>query len=473
MAESESNSAGSLEDYFYPYRERYEIHRSIPANGVAREEVISVITEMAHSEDKIGDEGKCSGSIYSGDHEHYRFLSRVFERFAHANVLQRDMYPSATKLEGEIVSMTLGLMGGASRGGEACGVLTSGGSESLMSALFAYREWAREEKGVTEPEVIIPNSAHVAIDKGGHYFGVKVLRAPLGPDFLVDLDWVESHITPNTVALFGSAGSYPYGLVDPIAELGQLALRHGIGLHVDGCLGGFLLPFGRMLGRDIPAFDFSVPGVTSISADTHKYGYALKGTSVLMYANRELRRRQYFTYPDWPGGLYLSPGMAGSRSGGLIAATWAAMVSLGVEGYTRIADAIFTTADKLIEGIRAQDGIQLYGEPTFSAAFGSDEFDIFLANDYLAGQGWRLNGLQLPPGLHFCVTRPNTYPGVMESFLDDLAGAVDFARVPGRGPAASGALYGLAGTAEGNQAVDGLLSGALDAYYEAGPGGEA
>ncbi|MDA8385480.1 MAG: aspartate aminotransferase family protein, partial [Actinomycetota bacterium] len=169
----------------------------------------------------------------------------------------------------------------------------------------------------------------------------------------------------------------------------------------------------------------------------------------------------------------LSPGMAGSRSGGLIAATWAAMVSLGVEGYTRIADAIFTTADKLIEGIRAQDGIQLYGEPTFLAAFGSDEFDIFLANDYLAGQGWRLNGLQLPPGLHFCVTRPNTYPGVMESFLDDLAGAVDFARVPGRGPAASGALYGLAGTAEGNQAVDGLLSGALDAYYEAGPGGEA
>src|SRR6202022_4280060 len=202
-------------------------------------------------------------------------------------------------------------------------------------------------------EVIIPVTAHVALEKAGHLLGIKVLKAPLTSQWVVDVDWVRDHVTKNTVALVGSAANYAHGLIDPTAELSEIALEHDLGLHVDGCLGGFILPWGERLGYDIPRFDFRVPGVTSISADTHKYGYALKGSSVLLYRNRDLRKYQYFMFPEWPGGMYFSPGLAGSRSGGVVAATWAAMVSLGEEGYLEIARGIFETAATIAAGIDA------------------------------------------------------------------------------------------------------------------------
>src|SRR3954454_20684925 len=329
-----------LLDAFFPYRRKYETHRALPAHGVAREDVLAMVDEMATSEDAIARAGRVSGSIYHGGEDHFAFLSEVFRRFAHVNVLQRDMYPSATKFEGEIVAMALDLLHGPETG---CGVLTFGGSESLFDAVLVYREPA----GVEEPQVIVPVTAHVAIAKAAHYLGVEVVPAPVTDSYVVDVDAVRSLITPRTVALFGSAGTYPHGLIDPIEALGALALEHGLGLHVDGCLGGLILPWGERLGRGLPLWDFRVPGVTSISADTHKYGYAPKGTGVMLYASRELRRRQYFSFPDWPGGLYASPGIAGSRSGGLIAATWAAMVTLGAQGYEEIARRIFAAGAEI------------------------------------------------------------------------------------------------------------------------------
>lgn len=456
-------------DTFYPYRDRFETFRRIPAQGRSRQEILAEIGEMAAEEDAKGDRGQVSGSLYHGDHDHYRFLSEVFGAFAHANVLQRDMYPSATKLEAEIVAMTAALLHGEAAG--VCGVITSGGTESLAAQLLAYRERGRQEKGVSRPQVIIPVTGHVAVDKAAHYFGVEVLHAPLAADWRVDVDWVADHITPDTVALFGSAGNYPHGLIDPIADLGRLALEHDIGLHVDGCLGGFILPWGERLGYPIPPFDFRVPGVTSISADTHKFGFALKGTGVLLYRDRTLRRRQYFTAAEWPGGIYLSPGMAGSRSGGLIAATWAAMVGLGEEGYLRIAEAVFSTAERLRRGIEAIPRLEVIGDPTFLVAFRArDGLDIFHVNDALTERGWRLNGLQRPPALHFCVTRPNTAPGVIDRFLADLAAAVEYAEHPPQPEPSSGALYGLAATGEmGVAALHQMLEGALDAFYETAP----
>ena len=245
--------------------------------------------------------------------------------------------------------------------------------------------------GITEPEVIAPASAHVALDKACHYFGIRLLRAPLRDDFRVDVDWVRDHVTDRTVALVGSAGSYPYGLVDPIEELAEIATAHDVGLHVDGCLGGFVLPWIERLGVDVPRWDFRVPGVTSISADTHKFGYALKGTSVLLYRNADLRRLQYFTFPDWPGGLYVSPGIAGSRSGGLIAAAWAALLTTGEEGYLEAADAIHRTAQQIRAAVLDQPELRLFGDgQTFLVAFGSARpvedggVDIFAVNDALA-----------------------------------------------------------------------------------------
>ena len=180
---------------------------------------------------------------------------------------------------------------------------------------------------MTRPNVIKPETAHPAFDKACHLFGVELRRAPIDPvTTQVDVDWVRDHIDDQTVALIGSACNYGYGTVDPISDLSDLALESGVGLHVDACLGGFILPFGRELGYDIPPFDYALPGVTSMSADTHKYGYAFKGSSVLSFRSKAIRNAQYFYLTDWSGGKYTSPGMEGSRSGGLIAATWAAMV---------------------------------------------------------------------------------------------------------------------------------------------------
>jgi glutamate/tyrosine decarboxylase-like PLP-dependent enzyme len=454
-------------DGFYPYRHQTANYRRIPDEPRDRADVLAEITSMAQREDATGDEGRVSGSLYSGDHEHYAYLGKVFSQFSHANVLQRDMYPSATKFEAEIIAMTLDLVHGPAG---SCGVLTSGGSESLITALYAYREEARA-RGVTRPNVVMPVTAHVALGKGAYWMDIEVRHAPLTDVFTADVDSMAGLIDDQTVCLVGSAGDYGHGLIDPIAQIAELASGHGIGMHVDGCLGGFLWPWAEELGYDIPPWDFRVPGVTSISADTHKYGYALKGTSALLYRNRELRQRQYFTAPNWPGGLYLSPGLAGSRSGGLIAATWAAMVTTGRSGYLQAAQGILQTAATMRDGVAAIDGLRVIGDPTFLIAFMADreDLDIYLVNDALKDRGWRMNALQLPAALHFCVTRPNTRPGVVEAFLEDLQASVDYAMANVGKPAASGAMYGFGHTPQGNQTLNTLMSGVLDAMHEVAP----
>jgi len=258
------------------------------------------------------------------------------------------------------------------------------------------------------------------------------------------MDSVRSLIDENTVALIGSAGTYPHGLIDPIEELSELALERGINLHVDGCLGGFILSWGQDLGYAVPSFDCRLPGVTSMSADTHKYGFGLKGSSVLLYRTAELRRLQYFIVPDWSGGLYTSPGMSGSRSGGIIATAWAALVTLGREGYMAIAADIFRTAAALRTAIEGVPELRVLGDPFFNVAFTTTDesgLDIFVVNDHMASQRWRLNGLQRPAALHFCVTRPNTQEGVVERFAIDLVAAVEYAKGRVGTPAKSGAFY--------------------------------
>src|ERR1700688_843224 len=427
MSFADEDDSGLID--FYPYRARFKTYERLEPDSRDRQSILDELATMAHEEDRIADLGRVSGSIYHGGHDHYAFLTEAFKLFAHANVLQRDMYPSATKLEAEIVAMTAAMLHGSP---EVCGVVTFGGTESLINPMLVYRDRGRTEKGITEPEVIIPITAHVALEKAGHLLGIKVIKAPLTKDWVVDVDWVRDHVTKNTVALVGSAANYAHGLIDPIDQLSDIALEHDLGLHVDGCLRGFILPWGERLGLDLPRFDFRVPGVTSMSADTHKYGYALKGTSVLLYRNSGLRKYQYFNFPAWPGGIYFSPGLSGSRSGGVVAATWAAMVSLGEQGYLDIAERIFKTARTILEGIEAIPELEVIGAPTFLVAFRSKSLDIYHVNDHLIEKGWRLNALQLPPALHFCVTRPNTVPEVAEEFVNDLQDAVAYAKHPKR-----------------------------------------
>lgn len=426
----------------YPYADRYGVLAAMPERGRARDEILREIEEMSAIEDAPAHDGRISGSIYSGDAEHYAFLTEVFGHYGHANVLQRDMYPSATRFEGEIIAMTADLLHTPDPS-SASGVVTSGGTESLMNPLLVYREWGRE-RGIDRPNVVVPVTAHPAFAKGAHYFGIELRRAPVTDRYVADVAAMESMIDGATVACVASAGTYPHGVVDPVEELSEVVLRHGVNLHVDACLGGFVLAWAEDLGLSCPRFDFRVPGVTSISADTHKYGFALKGSSVLLYRSADLRRRQYFVVPDWPGGLYTSPGMSGSRSGGIIAATWASMVSLGRDGYRSIASDIFQTAAGIRRVIDGIDELQVLGDSLFNIAFTTTPdsgLDVFLVNDELAARGWRLNGLQLPDALHFCVTRPNTKPGVVERFAADLAAAVHSADANRGAPARSGALY--------------------------------
>jgi sphinganine-1-phosphate aldolase len=451
----------------YPYAERFPVHRALPEQGRSREDVLAELAAIAAEEDAFWETGRCSGTMYCGDHEHYQFMTAAFGRFAHVNALQRDMCPSMTKFEGEIIAMVLDVLGaGAVTDGSPAGIVTTGGTGSILHAMLAYREHARQRKGVTAPSVIKPETAHPAFDKACHLFGIELRRAPVDPvTTQVDVNWVADHIDESTIAVIGSACNYGYGTIDPISDLSDLALARGVGLHVDGCLGGLILPFGQKLGYDIPVFDFRLPGVTSISADTHKYGYAFKGSSVVAFRDRALRNAQYFYLTDWSGGKYMSPGMEGSRSGGLLAATWASMVSLGWEGYLRYAKDIFETSARMQDAVRSHPELRILGKPTFLFSFASDEFDIYHVNDFMRPRGWRFNGQQYPNALHMAVTRPQTQPGVAEAFAADLADAVAYARQHAGEPASSGAIYGgvIGGiTDEVDEFIRAVMAGMMD-----------
>jgi glutamate/tyrosine decarboxylase-like PLP-dependent enzyme len=459
-------------DPFKPYKGRFEEHHALPAKGRDQDAILNELSTMAEEENAKWRAGQVSGTFYHAGDEHRAFLNKVFALFSHENTIQFDMCPSMFKMESEILAMTAKMLNADAvkehhPEDQVCGTMTSGGTGSILMAMKVYRDWARKEKGISKPEIIMPHTAHPAFDKSGQYFGIKMVHIPVSePDFRVDPKAVEERINEKTAAIVGSAGNYPYGLIDPLDRLSDIALKHDIGFHVDGCLGGFIFPWIEKLGYDIPPFDFRLPGVTSMSADTHKYGFALKGTSVVLYRNNNLRRYQYFNVPDWPGGMYASPTAAGSRSGGLTAATWAAMVYLGEEGYLKSTRAIMTVADKIKQGIKGIPELLLIGEPTFVISFRSEEVDVFHINDFMKTRGWRFNVLQLPPALHFCVTMPQTFvPGVADRFLADLRAGVEYARDKAGTVAETTALYGLAGTVEGNQQVAELIFGVFDYLY--------
>ncbi len=458
----------------YPYAERFPVHRVLPEHGRAREDVLSELRLMAQEEDAFWETGKCSGTMYCGDHDHYRFLTEAFGLFAHVNPLQRDMCPSSTKFEGEIIAMALDLMhAGGTAGPAPGGLVTTGGTGSILHAMLAYREYYSGRRSGIRPNVIQPETAHPAYAKACRLLGMELRRAPVDPvTTRVDVASVADLIDEGTIALVGSACNYGYGTIDPIADLGALAARHDIGLHVDGCLGGFILPFGEELGYDVEPFDFRVPGVTSISADTHKYGYAFKGTSTVLFRDRAVRDAQYFFLTDWSGGKYMSPGIEGSRSGGLLANTWASMVHLGREGYRRYAKEIFETSFAMQEAVRSHPELRIMGRPTFLFSFTSDEVDIYHVNDFLRDRGWRLNGQQYPDAVHMAVTRPQTGPGVVDAWAADLADAVVYAKKHAGEQPYTGAIYGgVAGgiTREADEFIRAVMTGMLDAQMSVPP----
>ncbi len=467
----------SIEDLLkalYPYADEYGVIRSFPDEGLDDDTIVEQLRSIAHREDKTWESGKCSGTMYCGDHDHYALLNECFGYFSHVNALQRDMCPSMSRFESEIIAMTLDMLhADVAREHDPahtpCGALGSGGTESIQNAMLAYRDWARAEKGITNAEIIWPDTAHPAFHKAAHAYGMTIVMAPTDPATTqVDVDWVRDHVTENTAVIIGSAGNYPYGTIDPIEQLSDIALEHGVGLHVDGCLGGFILPWGEALGYDIPLWDFRVPGVISISTDTHKYGYGLKGTSVISYRDKSLRQHQYYVLPHWKGGAYASPGIAGSRSGGLIAATWASMVKTGRQGYMAKARPIFETSFAMQEAVTSHPELKLMGKPTWCFSMSSDVFNIYHVNDFMKTRGWRFNGQQNPDAIHMCVTGPQTQDGVVDTFARDLGDAVSYAREHRDEKPQSGGVYGGAGDLDLSDPTIArlFLTAGLDAFVD-------
>jgi glutamate/tyrosine decarboxylase-like PLP-dependent enzyme len=449
------------------YRQQFETYAAIPKQGRDRESILAEMRQMSEMERARWGEGFASGAVYNGDEGHIEFLNQVYAINSQANPLHQDLWPSATKFESEIVAMTANMLGGATTGGpdEICGTVSSGGTESILLAMKAYRDWARETKGITQPEMVRPTTAHAAFDKAADYFGIKNVRVPIGDDFRADVKAMKAAITDNTVVVVGSAPQFPHGLIDPIEELSEIARERGIGFHTDACLGGFLLPWAEKLGYNVPPFDFRLPGVTSISADTHKYGYAAKGTSVVLYRGHDLRHFQYFTTTDWPGGFYCSPTLAGSRPGALSAACWASMVATGEEGYLDAARHILETAAVIKRGVAEIPGLQVIGDPLFVIAFTSPELDIYRVMDAMTDRGWSLNGLYKPACVHLCTTLRHTRPGVADRFLKDLRAAVEYVKDNPEDRGKSAPLYGMANTIPDRGVVDDAMKRYMDGWY--------
>jgi sphinganine-1-phosphate aldolase len=453
-----------LEGSVKPYKDKFSTFTQLPQTGRDRDEILHEMESMHAHEDEIWKDGFVSGAVYHGDQEHIEFLNKVYALNSQSNPLHADVWPSATKFEAEIVAMAADMLNG--QGGDVCGTLSSGGTESIMLAMKAYRDWARETKGITRPEMIVPITAHAAFDKASQYFGIKTVHIPVDSMFRADVNAARKAISRNTVVIVGSAPSFPHGAIDPVEELSELARQHNIGFHTDACLGGFILPWAEKLGYPVPKFDFRLPGVTSMSVDTHKYGYAAKGTSVILYRGQELRHYQYYIATDWPGGLYFSPTFAGSRPGALSAACWAAMTSIGVEGYMDATKKILETTDKIKQGIREIPELHLMGDSLFVVAFASDTLDTYKVLDQMTHRKWSLNGLHKPSCMHICVTLRHTQPGVAERFLEDLRESIAYVKSHPEEKGSMAPVYGMAATMPMRGLVGDMLKKYLDLIFK-------
>ncbi len=454
-----------LEASLHPYRDEQPTYRRLPATGCARADILDDLGEFAARENKKWSEGLVSGAVYEGDPEHVAFLNQAYALSSQTNPLHADIWPSTVKFEAEIVAMTASMLGADATPDPVVGTVTSGGTESILLAMKSYRDRARLEQGIDAPELIVPSTAHAAFEKAAHYFGIKLVQIPVGTDFRADVQATAKAITTNTIALVGSAPSFPHGVIDPIAELAALAQVHGIGFHCDACLGAFVLPWARKLGAGVPPFDFSVPGVTSLSADTHKYGYAAKGTSVVLYRGLALRRYQYYTTTEWPGGLYFSPTLAGSRPGGLSAACWAAMLSYGEAGYLEATRGILAAARYIRGHIDHMPDLQVLGDPLWVIAFGSRTLNIYAVMAQMSARGWSLNGLHHPPAIHIAVTKRHAQPGVAQRFVEDLQASVAYVKAHPTEESGMAPVYGMAATLPMRGVVSELLRRYIDALY--------
>ncbi len=404
--------------------------RLLPEKGLEARKVLETLASYA-SIDMDPSSARLWGHIYEpGVEEVWKVALEAYALYQKKNMLDPTVYPSIIRIENELVSAVASLMGG---GEGVVGNFTGGGTESIMLAVKAARDyyWSHRGRG-TVPEIVLPITAHPAFHKAAHYLGLKTIVTPVDPETLqADVDAIAEKVSDRTAMVVGSAPNYPYGVIDPIREMGELAEDKGLWLHVDACI-GFILPFLRMLGEPIPEYDFKVPGVSSLSTDLHKYGYSPKGASVILYRSKELRIHQLFSYSRWPGYPLVNTVVLSSRPAGNLAAAWAVLNYLGVEGYRRLAEKVLE-ARRTLEEQLPRLGFQVMGRPQAGIlAFTSTEVNVFKLAQRMAEKGWYIQvqpgsiHLDLKPSIHLTIAPRHC--DVVGQMLEDLARAKEEVR---------------------------------------------
>jgi sphinganine-1-phosphate aldolase len=404
---------------------------ALPKIGRSSKEVMAALAEFRHRDVRWKDGRAFSLTYYAGP-EAYQVGLDAYVAFASENMLNTDAFPSLRVMQTEVISSVAQLLGGDA---DSVGVFTSGGTESILTAVKGARNWGHG-RGVSNPEMILPSTAHAAFSKAADYFGVRTIRVPVRSDFRADPDAMASAVTPDTVMIVASAPAYPQGVVDPITELGNVAQEFDLLFHVDACM-GFTMPWLEILGHVSSAWNFSVPGVTSMSCDLHKFGYTQKGASVLLHRSKDLRKHQFFLTNDWLGGLYGSPAILGTRGAGSLAAAWAVMQHLGEDGYLRLTRDAYGARQRIQMGVEGIEGLAVRGAPeTTLVAFGADlalpaddQIDIYAVGDRIWSDGGWFCDRQTPPdSLHCTVNAVHAGSAIVDEFVGAIASAVESQR---------------------------------------------
>lgn len=440
----------------------------IPSEGTSREAILDRMRALRGG-DANAAEARLFSLVYPTRPDVTDLAKEAFTAFFSENALNPMAFPSLRAMESDVIAMTLGLLHAP---GGATGSMTSGGSESLLLAVKTARDWARATRPeIAAPELLLPVSAHPALFKAAHMLDVRPVAVPLRPDFGADVDAAHALASDRTILVVGSAPQYPHGVLDPIPELAAIARARGVLCHVDACFGGFMLPWVERLGRQLAPWDFRVPGVTSISADVHKYGYAAKGASTILYASRALRKHQFFVHADWPGGLFGSPGVLGTRPGGAIAAAWAVMQYLGEVGYLDLARRALAATETIASGVRSIPELEILGTPAMTAlAIGrrgdtarlhDPRPDVYVLGDLMQERGWHFDRGQRPPSLHLTVSP--AHDALADRFVADLREATALAKTTEQAQGKA-AVYGMLGAMPDRGAVRDALLDVMDSF---------
>ena len=398
---------------------------ALPSNGTDWDTLSAQMDEMATGDVKWRD-GKTAVYVFNAGEDVSKVQKEAYTRFMSENGLGPMAFPSLKRMEEEIVQMGLSLLQAPENG---AGNVTSGGTDSITMAIKTARDYARATGKLApgkQSNIVMPWSGHPAFDKAAMMMDIELRRIPVTEEFLADPQAMSDAVDDNTIMLVGSAPCFPYGLVDPIAELGAVAEAHDVWLHVDACVGGFFAPFARMNGADLPEFDFLVPQVKSMSADLHKYGYCAKGASTVLFRSADLKEHMIFDTNDWPGGRMITPTLAGTRPGGAIAAAWAVMNYLGVNGYRAKQGLVVETREKIEAGAR-ELGFEIIGKPQLGlVGYTHKERDMFAIWGKLFGRGWFTSVVTDPKGIHLMLSPKHAE--VADTYLADLAWATEQVR---------------------------------------------